>query len=74
MRNAQTRAYDSGDPDLVLRAVLEALQDSGFQLKSAEYELGLLVAVAETTPGKDPNGLVNMLFYMGSAGASRGAE
>lgn len=46
-REIQTRSFDSKDERLVMKAVLNALQDEGYIAKNAVVELGLLTAVKE---------------------------
>jgi hypothetical protein len=48
VRDVQTRAYDTTDTRVVLKAVLDALQDDGFVVKSADANLGLVTATRET--------------------------
>ncbi|MDZ4860071.1 MAG: hypothetical protein SGI88_13925 [Candidatus Hydrogenedentes bacterium] len=44
MRTFQTREYDTYDGKLVMKAVLNVLQDMGFIVNSADTDLGLLTA------------------------------
>lgn len=44
MRGFQTREYDTLDSKMVMKAVLNVLQDMGFIVNSADTELGLLTA------------------------------
>jgi len=44
MRNFQTREYDTYDAKMVMKAVLNVLQDMGFIVGSADTEIGLLTA------------------------------
>lgn len=44
IRGFQTREYDTADPKLVMKAVLNTLQDMGFIVNSADPGLGLLTA------------------------------
>lgn len=46
-REFQTREYDTNDVKLVLKAVLNVLQDDGFVVKNAVPDLGLLTATKE---------------------------
>ncbi|MBU3740733.1 MAG: hypothetical protein FGM24_00445 [Candidatus Kapabacteria bacterium] len=46
-REFQTREYDTNDVKLVLKAVLNVLQDDGFVVKNAVPDLGLLTAAKE---------------------------
>jgi hypothetical protein len=47
IRAAQSREFDTADPRLVLKAALNALQDSGFTIRQTDAELGLVTGVAE---------------------------
>jgi len=47
VRERQTREFDTNDTKLVLKAVLNTLQDDGFIVKNANTELGLLTAQKE---------------------------
>lgn len=47
MREFQTRSYQSKDPKVVLKAVVNVLQDDGFIIKEANTELGILTATKE---------------------------
>jgi hypothetical protein len=47
MRELQTREFQISDHTIVMRAVLNSLQDSGFIVKNAVTELGLLTASKE---------------------------
>ena len=44
LREFQTRNYPSKDLKLVMKAVLNALQDDGYLIKSADKELGFISA------------------------------
>ncbi len=44
IREFQTRAYQTQDTKMVLKAMLNVLQDEGFIVKNASVELGLLTA------------------------------
>jgi hypothetical protein len=46
-RQIQTRDYDTNNIKLVMKAVLNVLQDEGFIVKNAQLELGLLTATKE---------------------------
>lgn len=47
IREFQTRSYDTNDSKMVMKAVLNVLQDEGFIVKNANAELGLLSATKE---------------------------
>lgn len=44
MRSFQTREYDTNDTKLVIKAVLNTLQDMGFIVNTADPNIGLLTA------------------------------
>lgn len=46
-REFQTREYDTNDVKLIMKAVLNTLQDDGFVVKNAVIDLGLLTAEKE---------------------------
>ena len=47
IRQDQTREFDTPDYKLVMKAVLNALQDGGFVTKNAVVDLGLITATKE---------------------------
>lgn len=47
IREYQTRTYEISDPKLIMKAMLNVLQDDGFVVKNAVPELGLLSAIKE---------------------------
>ena len=47
IRSIQTRTYETPESKLVLKAILNVLQDDGFIVKTAVPELGLLTATKE---------------------------
>ena len=47
IREFQTRTYETNDVKMVMKALLNVLQDDGFIVKSAVVELGLLSAIKE---------------------------
>lgn len=47
VREFQTREFDTNDTKLVMKAVLNVLQDEGFVVKNAVVDLGLITAVKE---------------------------
>ncbi len=47
VREAQTRTFDTPDTKLVMRALLNALQDDGYVVKNAVIDLGLITATKE---------------------------
>jgi hypothetical protein len=63
LRQAQTRAFETADTRLVLKAALNALQDEGFVIREANAELGLVTAVREWESRK-PNGTLKVLKWV----------
>jgi hypothetical protein len=57
LRQAQTRTFEGADPRLVLKAVVNVLQDQGFVIRQAEFELGVVTAVTEWRSGRRNEGL-----------------
>lgn len=47
VREFQTREFDTNDTRLVMKAVLNVLQDEGFVVKNAVVDLGFITAVKE---------------------------
>ena len=47
IREFQTRIYDTTDTKMVMKAILNVLQDDGYMVKNANTELGLLTATKE---------------------------
>lgn len=47
IREIQTRSYESKDSKSVMKAVINALQDEGFLIRSADKELGYISASKE---------------------------
>jgi hypothetical protein len=54
IREFQTRTFDTKDTKLVMKALLNVLQDDGYSIKSADANLGFLSAVKETDLGGGP--------------------
>jgi hypothetical protein len=54
VREYQTRTFDTADTALVMKAMLNVLQDDGFVVKSAVVALGLITAQRESdlAPGR----------------------
>ena len=65
VREYQTRAFDTPDAKLVMKAVLNTLQDEGFLVKSADAELGLLTASRESDVGHRGDQLLALLLDTG---------
>ena len=57
LRQLQTRTFDTPDARLVLKAALNVLQDQGFVIQQAEFELGVVTAVTEWRSGQRNEGL-----------------
>lgn len=47
IREFQTRSYETNDTKMVMKALLNVLQDDGFIVKNANTELGLLTSTKE---------------------------
>ncbi len=54
IREYQTRAFDTKNTKLVMKAVLGVLQDEGFIVKNADSDLGFISASKETDLGGAP--------------------
>lgn len=63
VREAQTRRYEGVSRPQAMLAVTQALQDAGFQIRTAETELGLVTAVQERSEGNEASGFVKTLFW-----------
>ncbi len=57
LRQAQSRTFDTPDARLVLKAALNVLQDQGFVIQQAEFQLGVVTAVTEWRSGQRNQGL-----------------
>jgi hypothetical protein len=57
LRQAQSRTFDTPDARLVLKAALNVLQDQGFVIQQAEFQLGVVTAVTEWRSGQRSQGL-----------------
>jgi hypothetical protein len=55
VREAQTRTFDTADTKLVMKAMLNVLQDEGYVVKNAVVDLGLITASKEVdlAPGRN---------------------
>lgn len=51
-REFQTREFDTNNTKLILKAMINVLQDDGFVIKNADSELGLLFATKEINIAK----------------------
>ena len=58
VRAFQTRTFDTPDTKLVMKAMLNVLQDDGYVVKNAVVELGLITAAKEVdlAPGRSGQG------------------
>jgi hypothetical protein len=65
IREFQTRTYPVRDSKLVMKALINALQDEGFIVKHANTELGLISATKETNV-ENPNFALLMELFGGN--------
>jgi hypothetical protein len=72
LRQSQSRSFETTDTRLVLKAVLNVLQDQGFVIRHADAELGLVTAVVEWRSRQPNQGLriVKWLAALPTYGAS----
>lgn len=56
-RLAQSRTFEPADPRLVLKAVVNVLQDEGFVIREASAELGIVTAAREWRSRRANDGL-----------------
>lgn len=49
IRNYQTRSFDTGNKESVLRAIIATLQDYGFIIERADFTLGSITATKFST-------------------------
>ena len=49
IRQIQTQTYDTNDTGMLMKAMVNVLQDDGFMVQNADVEMGLLTATKETT-------------------------
>ena len=73
VRQFQTRDFDTDDDKLVMKAMLNVLQDDGYVVRNAVVELGLITATKETdlSPGRsggDDVGLFGGTVIVGGPG------
>lgn len=54
IREFQTRVFDTKDSKLVVKALLNVLQDEGFMVKNVDIQLGFLSAAKEIDLGSGP--------------------
>ena len=67
MREFQTRTYDTNDTKMVMKAMLNVLQDDGYIVKNANVELGLLTATKELDVESKGEAFMASLFFGSSA-------
>lgn len=67
-REYQTRDFDTGDARLVMKAMLNVLQDEGYVVKNAVVDLGLITASREVdlSPNRSGEGGDDVLGALGS--------
>jgi hypothetical protein len=72
LRQSQSRSFETADTRLVLKAVLNVLQDQGYVIRHADAELGLVTAVVEWRSRQPNQGLqvVKWLAALPTYGAS----
>ncbi len=47
LREFQTRSYDTDDTEMIMKAMVNVLQDDGFAIQNANVDLGLITATKE---------------------------
>lgn len=67
IRQFQTRSYETNDTKMVMKAMLNVLQDDGFIVKNAVLDLGLLSA--EKSVDIENKGQVFLASFIGGANA-----
>jgi hypothetical protein len=67
IREFQTRAYDTNDTKMVMKAMLNVLQDDGFIVKNAVVDMGLLSA--EKSVDVQNNGEAFLVQFFGGQNA-----
>ena len=67
MREFQTRSYTSKDVKMVMKAVLNALQDEGYIIKSADKDLGFISASKDVDIEDKTQAFIARLFAGGEA-------
>ncbi len=63
VRQIQTHSFSDSEPNLVMKALLDVLQDDGFVVKNAVMELGLLSATKEIDVSDSSQAFVNSLLF-----------
>jgi len=67
IREYQTRSYQTTDTKMVLKAIVNVLQDEGFIIKEANTDLGILSATKEVDVESTGQALVATLFLGSNA-------
>jgi len=62
IREFQTRSYDTTDTKMVMKALLNVLQDDGFIVKNASVDLGLITATKEIDVEDKGEAFIALLF------------
>ncbi len=63
IREFQTRVFETRDTKMVMKAVLNVLQDEGFIVKEASAELGFLTATREVDVEDKGKAFMSRLFF-----------
>ena len=63
VRTPQTRSYETDDRRAVMTAMVEGLQDAGFQVVQVDSETGFVSANAENVEGHEASSLVKGIFW-----------
>ena len=67
IREFQTRTYPTNDVKLVMKAMLNVLQDDGYIVKNAATDLGLLNAQKEVNVENKGEAVLSMLVFRNNA-------
>ena len=62
IRAYQTKIFDTKDTKLVMKAVVDTLQDEGFIIKNADTDLGIIVATKELDIESKAEAIISVLF------------
>ena len=63
VRAPQTRLYENTDRRAVLVALVQGLQDAGFQVAQVDFEAGFVAANAERVEGKEAATFVKQMLW-----------
>jgi hypothetical protein len=69
LRAIQTRTYDQSDAKIMLKTVLDVLQDEGYVVDYGQTELGILHATKTITASGDQEFNRTGVFFPGAAGS-----